>query len=162
MTYFSNIMGYIEDLCTKHKDLLHNTNGTAFIPMGIDDESAAIISGMKSTYVRINNISLQGRSENELFWSAQVIFLKNLPATAATKTAIENARNLTQQIMFDFDARIRWEHDLQDEDSRCFFITNILEPTMEPVGLVDQSAIGWSYTWRFTTERKNYDATKWQ
>lgn len=155
MTYLSDITDYLQDLCEKHKKVLHNTNGKAFIPVPIDDESVSSIVGIKKTYVKIYTVTCSGRGESQIAWEVVIRFLTNLSAKA-TSADIQTAMNHTQEIMLDFDARIRHQHD-----EECFFIQRILDPSMTPVGLVDQSAIGWDYAFRFMTEGSTYNASAW-
>ena len=129
--------------------------------MGFDDEAPVAVPGIKKVYVKLMYMNLNGRNADLLVWEAQIRILANIPATAPQAQAIEDARNITQMIAMDFDARIRWEFEDRDEDSRCYFITSIGEPTFSPVGLVDQNAIGWDYFFRFQTDRPGYDAAKW-
>jgi len=158
MIYLNNITTYIEELCTEHVDLRHGTNGTAFVPLFPSDESVAGTPGMKQRYVKIMDISQSGTDEHTLLWSVQIAFLKNVPVKENQRSGIDTAWNEMQRIMWDFDARMRQD---ADEDDRCFFANNLLNPNAEPMERVDQSAFGWLYTWRFTTDKPRHDPARW-
>lgn len=159
MMLFSNIQNYLKQLCREHVSLRHETNGKSFIPMTQGDESPAAVTGIKTTYVKLVDISSNGRDENTLVYSVLLYFLKNLPVSAGSRNAkMEAAMNETQRIMMDFEARMR--QDADDED-KCFFANNLLEPNMEIIETTDQNAVGWSMTWRFTTDKQRHDPARW-
>lgn len=159
MISFTEIQEYFRQLCREHVMLQHETNGVAFIPLNTDDESGSQVKGIKKTYVKLIDISSAGRDEYSLIYIVTLRFLKNLRVTEARKNELETAWNETQSIMFDIDARVR--QDAEDDD-KCFFANRLLEPSYELVELVDQSAVGWDYNFRFISDKKKYDATKWQ
>lgn len=154
MTYFEDIENYLRELATKHKMLLHDNGGSAFIQMGIADEVTSV-TNRKKTYIRVMDVSSSINNEYML-WVVQIAFLKELTATR-TNADVDAASKLTQQIMYDFDSRIREQYE--DE---CYFVKRLQTPTFEPVGLTDQSAIGWMYTWRFSTDQPDYDLNAWE
>lgn len=106
MTYLSNIEAYIKELCEKHKQLLHGQGGTAFMPMASGGEAGAFYADIKPVYVRIADASHDAR-EGQITWEVIVEFLANVDISTYREEAISQASNLTQEIMYDFDARIR-------------------------------------------------------
>lgn len=158
MTYLSNIQEYVRQLCREHVDLQHEVNGSAFIALYPGDETAATVPGIKPVYVKLVDVATAGRDEESVNWSITMEFLKNIPATSTQRSAIEEAWNETQRIMMDFDARIR--QDAEDDD-RCFFANNLLQPSMEIRERVDQYGFGWAYTWRFTADKQRHDPARW-
>jgi hypothetical protein len=154
MTYFEDIENYLKNLATKHKQLLHGNGGVAFIQMGIADE-VTTVNGRKKVYMKIMDVSSSIQNEY-MIWTVSMVFLKELPAMR-TNADIDAASKLTQEIMYDFEARIREQYN--DE---CYFVKRLQPPTLEPVGLTDNSAIGWMYTWRFSTDQPDYDINAWE
>lgn len=154
MTYFEDIENFLRGLAIKHKLLQDGNGGTAFLQLGIVDEVTSV-NNRKKTYMRIMDVSSSIQNEY-MIWTLQMAFLKELPASR-TNADIDSASKLTQQIMYDFDARIREQYD--DE---CFFVKRLQSPTMDPVGLTDNSAIGWMYTWRFSTDQPDLNINAWE
>jgi hypothetical protein len=154
MTYYEDIENYIKELCIKHKMLVHGTNGVAFIEMGINGE-VTTVTNRKKTYVKMMEANC-GFQNELLMWSVQIAFLTELPAKR-TNAQVNAASRLTQEIMYDFDARIRNTYD-----EECTFVNRLQNATMDPVGLTDNSAIGWLYTWRFSTWEPDYNVNAWE
>jgi len=154
MTYFEDIENYLKGLAIKHKQLLHDNGGAAFIQMGIADE-VTTVTDRKKVYIRVMDVSSSIVNEY-MSWVVQIAFLKELPAMRKNAD-VDAASKLTQQIMYDFDARIREQYD-----EECYFVKKLQSPSLEPVGLTDQSAIGWMYTWRFFTDQPDYDLNAWE
>ncbi len=159
MIYLSDITEYVRQLCREHIELRHEVNGVSFVPMYPSDESPAGITGLKPKYVKLVDVSTSGRDEESVMWMVQIQFLKNVSVTgSAQRAAIEDAWNEMQKVMMDFDARIR--EDAEDED-KCFFANNLIQPNMELVERVDQYGFGWLYTWRFTADKQRHDPARW-
>lgn len=158
MTYLEDIQAYIRQLCTLHKKLLHGDGGTAFIPMSIADESGAIYPDIKNNYVKVVDASSTVR-EGDMVWVVQLLFMQNVSmnATIGREQAMELASKETQEILYDFIARIR-----NQDDESCFFITRLLDANIEPVALSDQSAVGWQYFFRFNTQGPDYNENAWE
>ncbi len=158
MTYLSNITEYVRQLCREHVSLRHDVNGVAFVSIYPGDETAAVIPNIKQRYVKMVDVSTIGSGEEAMTWIVVLEFLKNVPATNTQREVIEEAWNEMQEIMLDFDARIR--QDAEDDD-KCFFANNLLQPGMELRERIDQYGFGWSYTWRFTADKKRHDPARW-
>jgi hypothetical protein len=158
MTYFENIQAYIQELCQKHKKLLHGEGGTAFMPMTVADESGAIYPDIKPTYVKVLDASSSVR-EGDMVWVIQLAVMQNVSmnATVGREQAMEIASMETQEILYDFIARIR-----NQDDESCSFMTRLLDGNIEPVALSDQSAVGWQYFLRFNTQGPDYNANAWE
>lgn len=158
MTYFEQIQAYIKQLCTLHKKLLHGDGGTSFIPMTIADESGAVYPDIKQTYVKVVDASSTVR-EGDMVWVIQFVILQNISLNAAVgrEASMELASKETQEILYDFIARIR-----NMDDESCSFITRLLDGNIEPVALSDQSAIGWQYFFRFNTQGPDYNINAWE
>lgn len=154
MTYFEDIEAYLRDLATKHKELLHGNGGAAFIQLGIVDEVTSV-NNRKRTYMRVMDVSSSIVNEY-MSWQVNIAFLKELPAKK-TNQDVDDASKLTQQIMYDFDARIR--NQFEEE---CYFVKRLQSPSMDPVGFTDNSAIGWLYQWRFLTDQPDYNINAWE
>lgn len=152
MTQLSQIEGYIRELCQLHKQLRHDDGGTAFIPYS----STLPISDLKQVYVRVADVTHNSR-EGQLVWEVILEFLYNMDISVAREEEVNTATNLTQKIMYDFHARIQ-----KQVDESCGFMHTLLPATMDAIGLADQSAIGWSYAWRFTTGEPDLDTTAWE
>jgi hypothetical protein len=155
MTYFEDIENYIKDLCIKHKKLLHGNGGVSFIQLGIDGETTTV-TNRKKTYLRMMDVSASEFNESALVWAVQMAFLYELPAMR-TNADVDAASKLTQEILYDFAARIEAQLD-----EGCYFVNRLQSGTIDPVGITDNSAIGWAYTWRFLTDKPNYNANAWE
>jgi hypothetical protein len=154
MTYYEDIENYIEELCRKHKLILHETGGNAFLQLGIAEE-VTTVTNRKKTYVKM--LDATSTFDNEvLSWSVQIAFLQELPSKR-TNAIIDAASKLTQEILYDFNSRIS-----NDLDEGCYFVNRLQSASIDPVGLTDLSAIGWTYTWRFTTDGPSYNANAWE
>jgi hypothetical protein len=154
MTYFEDIENYIEELCRKHKKILHENGGNAFLQLGIAEE-VTTVTKRKKTYVKMVDVS-STFANDVLNWAVQIAFLQELP-TQRTNSDIDAASKLTQEILYDFDSKINL-----DLDEGCYFVNRLQSASIEPVGLTDLSAIGWTYTWRFTTNGPTYNANAWE
>lgn len=158
MTYLEDIQAYIKELCTLHKKLRHGDGGTAFIPMSTADESGAIYNDIKDNYVKVVDASSSVR-EGDMVWVVQLLFMRNvnLNDVIGREAAMEQASKVTQEILYDFIARIR-----NQDDESCFFVTRLLDANIEPVALSDQSAVGWQYFFRFATQGPDYNENAWE
>lgn len=158
MTYLEDIQAYIKELCTLHKKLLHGDGGTAFIPMSTADESGAIYPDIKNRYVKVVDASSTVR-EGDMVWAVQLLFMEkvDMNAVVGREAAMEQSSKVTQEILYDFIARIR-----NQDDESCFFVTRLLDANIEPVELSDQSHVGWQYFFRFATQGPDYNENAWE
>jgi hypothetical protein len=94
-----------------------------------------------------------------MVWVIQLAVMQNVSmnSTVGREQAMEIASRETQEILYDFIARIR-----NQDDESCSFMTRLLDGNIEPVALSDQSAVGWQYFLRFNTQGPDYNANAWE
>lgn len=155
MSKFSDIQNYLHFLATKHKKLKHGDNGTAFVGLHLADDNFGA-NKLKGLYIKIEDCSAQSK-DGQIQWSVDILFLKNVSATAKRVEAITLASDETLSILQDFDARIT-----KTFEEECFFMRSLLSSSYEPTGIMDQNAYGWRYTIRYTSYDPVFNINEWE
>lgn len=166
MFSFKSFQRYVKQLCEKHKIVAHQ-DGTrqTFFRM---DEVEKPYSGSSigaSPFVRIDDVvgyPVGGDEPIALEWSVVIHFLSVVdPVDGNISDAIENAREETFEILFDFWLKIVSDY----ENGYCVNLgikyLNGQQMEFAPMGPEGVNEYGWLLRMTFRTFLPTYDPSKW-
>jgi hypothetical protein len=166
MFSFKSFQGYIKKLCETHKVIAHNDETRqTFFRMDELEKSFSGLSIGKSPFVSIDDAAgypIGGDEPTALEWSVVIHFLSVVdPAVGNISDSIENAREETFEILFDFWLKICLDY----EDGYCgnLGIKYLNRQQMEfaPMGPEGVHEYGWLLRMAFRTFLPVYDPLKW-
>lgn len=162
MTTLEDIQDYFEDLCTKHKDILHNTDDRkAFARLRSDDEitqlkkkaTPNIVVIAEATGQRIGDVDA-----GEMRWGISIIFASQASKAGNYGSAVDTAINKAIQIMFDFVSRMQNDMNedcpMQSLEVEKVSWTDIEGPWLD-------FYFGWMLFIPFKTDTPIYNADNW-
>ncbi len=158
---FQNFQDYITSLSVVHKKVLHTIGGRkSFFRMDGEEDTAAISTDATSPMVAIAGFSGQVQQQTRLVYRARILFLSHVPESATESMAdeIEEAQNEAFEVMMDFWSRIVWEYENGD---KCAFMNELLNPSFEPVGPINQWEYGWAMDIYFSVDSPDYNPANW-
>lgn len=163
--YFPEFQNYIETLCTKHKDVLHDpANNRAFIRFQSDEDLQSIPNNASGTMVSLGDFTgkaIGEPDENKIRQTATLLFLVNAVSVEGDPYAgIAAAQVKAQDVMFQFYARMK--KDYFDDDCGPL---RYIEPegmTYAPIdGPVLENSYGWQMNIPFKANAPAYNPLKW-
>lgn len=164
MFSFKSFQDYIKYLCGINIDLSKGKDGRCFFRM--DDYEQAFSTSIiaSSPFVVVNDATgypVGGEEPNALEWNVVLHFLATVDiGDGNVSDKIEQARELTFEIMLDFFLRIIYEYENKTGCKDITFL-NASQMDFSPLGPEGKSEYGWQLKFPFRTAFPEYNTQKW-